>query len=100
MSTPVERPGYGPTAPRPKASPWPFVGLAILAAGLFLVLASGPVTPWWGQLGLVAVWLVALVVCLVWWTPHPQRVLWVAVGEIVVWFGVLVAGAALGGWAD
>lgn len=100
MSAPVERPGYGPSAPRPQASPWPFVGLALLAAGLFLVLASGPVTPWWGLAGLVAWWIGSLARALTWWTPHPERVLWVAVAEIVVWFAVVVAGAAFLGWAD
>lgn len=97
---PVQRPGFGPRPAPPKASPWPFVGLALLAAGGFLVLASGPVTPWWGQLLLAAVWVAALVRALTWWTPHPGRVVWVAVAELAAWFAVLVAGAALGGWAS
>lgn len=98
MSEPVERPRYGPTAPPPKASPWPFVGLALLAAGGFLVLASSQLPPWWGNLLLVTIWVAAVARALSWWTPHPRRVLWVAVGELVVWFAIVVLGAAFGGW--
>ena len=89
-----------PTAPAPKAPAGPFVGLALLAAGGFLVLASGPVTPWWGLTALVVWWIAAVARALTWWTPHPERVVWVAVAEIAGWFATLVLGAALGGWAS
>lgn len=95
---PVARPSFGPRPPAPKAPAGPFVGLALLAAGFFLVLASGPVTPWWGMVLLVALWVGAVARALTWWTPHPRRVLWVGVGELLVWFAVLVVGAAAG-WA-
>lgn len=100
MSEPVQRPGFGAPAPRPKASPWPFAGMAMLAAGLFLTLASGPVTPWWGMVALILIWVAYLVRGLTWWTPHPTRVAWLAVAQLLTWFLVVNAGAAFLGWGD
>ncbi len=87
-------------APRPPdaPSPWAFVGLAGLACSLFLQGASALVVPWWAVLGLLAMWVVALVTGLRWWTPHPGRLPWVALASVVVWFVVLVGGASLGAW--
>lgn len=87
-------------APRPAdaPSPWPFVGMGLMAASLFLHGASVLVAPWWGVLLLLALWVAAFVLCARWWTPHPRRLPLVAVGSVGVWFLVLLVGAVLGGW--
>lgn len=82
------------------ASPWPFVGMAGMAAAFFLVMASAPVTPWWGQLGLFVLWLVFLLLACAWWTPRPTWVAWVPVASIATWFAIVMAGAAWWGWAS
>jgi len=43
------------------------------------------------------VWLVLFVLCCVWWTPHPKRLVFVAVFAMVFWFCALTAGGA---WLD
>ena len=89
-----------PRAPeRPRASPWPFVGMIGMACALFLVLASVLATPWWVVTALVVVWGFALLVAIGWWTPHPTRVPWVPVVVVAVWFTTVVGGASLFGWA-
>ncbi|GAA0979372.1 hypothetical protein ENKNEFLB_02623 [Nocardioides aquaticus] len=87
-------------APRPPdaPSPWPFVGMGLMAASLFLHGASVLVAPWWGVVLLLVLWVAAFVVCVRWWTPHPRRVPLVAVVSVGVWFVVLLVGAVLGGW--
>lgn len=79
-------------------SPWPFVGMALMAAAFFLYGASGLVAPWWGVVLLLLVWLVLFVLCCVWWTPYPRRLPYVAAFAIVFWFVALVAGGAFLGW--
>jgi hypothetical protein len=87
-------------ATAPKAvSAWPFVGMSLMAAAFFLYAASGLVAPWWGVVALLAVWLVLFVLCCAWWTPHPRRLVGVAVGAMVFWFCALTAGGAFLGWS-
>lgn len=88
--------------PRPPVreplSPWPFAGLVVFLVSLYLVAASGPVTPWWGQLLLLGLWAAALARGLAWWSTRPWAVLASAIGSIVVWFAAINLGAALLGW--
>ncbi len=81
-----------------RASPWPFVGMAGLACTLFLYAVSGLVAPWWGVLGLVAVWLVIFAMGCRWWTRHPARVAVLPLVALAVWFAVVSAGGAWLGW--
>lgn len=84
---------------RRAASPWPFVGMGAVVSLGFLYGASALVAPWWAVTLLVLAWLGLLVRALTWWTPHPRRLVWLAVGGLVVWFVVLVAGARFLGWS-
>ncbi|MCW2795023.1 hypothetical protein [Nocardioides sp.] len=79
-------------------SPWPFVGMAGMAATLFLYAVSGLVAPWWGVALLLVFWLVLFVIACRWWTPHPRRMLALPVIAVVVWFGTLTAGGIWLGW--
>ena len=72
--------------PRAKASPWPFVGMAGMAAAFFLYAASGLVAPWWGLTILLFVWLVLFVTACRWWTPHPRRLPLLAIVAVVFWY--------------
>jgi hypothetical protein len=80
-------------------SPWPFVGMAGMACAFFLYAASGLLAPWWAVVVLLLVWVVLLLVATRWWTPHPQRVPFVAVFAVVLWFGAMNAGGAWLGWS-
>lgn len=86
------------TPPR-AISPWPFVGMGLMAASLFLYGASGLLAPAWAVVVLIVVWLVLFVLCCRWWTPHPTRLPWVAVLAVVLWFAALTAGGAFLGWS-
>ncbi len=83
---------------RAKASPWPFVGMAGLAAAFFLYAASGLLVPTWGLTLLMFVWLVLFVTACRWWTPHPKRLPLLALVAIVFLFAVLAVGGAWLGW--
>lgn len=85
------------TAPR-AISPWPFVGMALMAAAFFLYAASGLLAPAWAVIVLLVVWVALFVLCCLWWTPHPRRLPWVALFAIGFWFVALNAGGALLGW--
>lgn len=87
-----------PPVRRERASPWPFVGMIGMACAFFLIGASLLATPWYVVAVLLVLWLVVLLVGLSWWTPHPNRLPWLPVGLVVVWFGTVVGGAALFGW--
>jgi hypothetical protein len=87
-----------PPRVRTRASPWPFVGMAGMMCVLFLIGASVLASPWFVVAGLVVVWLVAFAIALRWWTPHPNRLPWLAAGLAAVWFATLAGGAALFGW--
>jgi hypothetical protein len=85
-------------ASAPKStSAWPFVGMSLMAADFFLYAASGLVAPAWGVAALLAIWFVLFVLCCRWWTPHPKRLVFVAVAAMVFWFCALTAGAV---WLD
>lgn len=88
-------------APRPAdaPSPWPFVGMAAMAGLLFLEGAAALLAPWWAVTALVASWCVLFVLCVRWWTPHPTRLPWVALGGFLVWFAVLLLGGLALGWS-
>lgn len=83
---------------RPRASPWPFVGMIGMACVLFLIGASLLATPWWVVGALVVVWVVGLVVAGSWWSRRPSWVPWVPLVVAVVWFGTVAGGAAVLGW--
>jgi hypothetical protein len=85
------------TAPR-RVTPWPFVGMALMAAVLFLYGVSGLLAPAWAVAVLVLVWLVLFALCCRWWTPHPKRLPFVALFALVLWFAALNAGGAFLGW--
>lgn len=86
-------------ATRPRLiSPWPFVGMGLMAASLFLYGASGLLAPAWAVATLLLVWLVLFVLCCRWWTRHPKRLPFVALFAVVFWFAALTAGGAWLGW--
>jgi hypothetical protein len=93
----MPRPGIRPR--QAKASPWPFIGMAGMACAFFLYGASGLVAPWWGVTGLMLIWLALFVQACRWWTPHPRRLVSLAVFAIVLWFALVTAGAAWLGWS-
>ena len=86
------------SAGAPGVSPWPFAGMAGMAAALFLYGASGLVAPWWAVMVLVAFWFVLFVVALRWWSRRPRWVPLLPVLAVVVWFAALNAGAYWLGW--
>jgi len=72
--------------------------MVMMAAAFFLYAVSGLVAPWWGVVGLLVVWCALFALCCLWWTPHPKRLVPVAIVAVVLWFVVLVGGAALFNW--
>ena len=82
----------GPPPVREPAPFGPFAGMIGLACVLFLDLASVLVLPWWAVTLLVLAWIPLLVVACLWWTPHPSRVVWVAVFAALLWVAVAVGG--------
>lgn len=84
--------------PQRSVSPWPFIGMAGMAAIFFLYAASGLLAPWYGVVFLMLVWVTLFVVACRWWTPHPTRVPFVPVFGAVFWFAALNAGGAWLGW--
>lgn len=85
--------------PGPNAtSPWPFIGIGGLACTFFLYAASGLLAPWWAVVVLLVLWVLMLVLGLVWFTPHPMRVVALAVFSLVFWFGTMVAGGIFLDW--
>jgi len=83
---------------RDRASPWPFVAMAGLAGCFFLYAASVLIAPWWAVAALLAFWAVLLVVACRWFTRRPRLSVVLPVVAVVVWWGVLVLGAALLDW--
>lgn len=80
------------------ASPWPFIGMAGMAAALFLYAASGLVAPGWAVVLLLLLWAAMFALAVAWWTPHPKRVAVLPVVAVVLWFGLVTAGGAFLGW--
>jgi len=87
-----------PPRVRTRASPWPFIGMVAMVCVLFLIGASVLATPWFVVVALTVVWLVGFVLALRWWTPHPERLTWLAAGLALVWFATVAGGAALFDW--
>ncbi|WP_232679312.1 hypothetical protein [Nocardioides sp. R-C-SC26] len=79
-------------------TPWPFVGMVLMASAFFLYAASGLVAPAWAVVALMVVWVALFALCCLWWTPHPRRLVWVAVGSMLFWFVSLNAGAYFLDW--
>lgn len=85
--------------PGPNAtSPWPFIGMGGLACAFFLYAASGLLAPWWAVVALLVLWALMLLLAILWWTPHPRRLVGLAVFAIVFWFVTMVAGGVLLDW--
>lgn len=83
---------WTPPPQRSRADPWPFVGIGGLACCLFIVLGSVQILPWWMTTLLVLAWMVAFVLAVRWWTPHPRRVALLPVTVLALWLaGVVVA---------
>lgn len=85
--------------PPQETSFWPFGGMCLMAATFFLYAVSGIVAPWWVVVVLLGVWVGAFVQACAWWTPAPKRITVLAVGLTVLWFAVLVGGAAAFDWS-
>lgn len=92
----VDRFAAPPADARPQRAA--FIGMAVMAMVLFLILASGAVIPWWGLVGLTVVWIAVLVQGARWFMRHPGRVLALAVGMLALWLVVLYGGAMLLDW--
>jgi hypothetical protein len=87
-------------APPPDARPYrsSFVGMALLATMLFIILASGAVMPWYAIAALTVVWLAALVKGARWFVTRPGKVLLLPFLVAALWLGTLMGGVALFGW--
>lgn len=83
---------------RNATSPWPFVGIAGMAAAFFLYAASGLIAPWWAVVLLLVVWLFLFIVACGQWTRRPRVVPVVALVTLLLWFAVIIAGGAWLGW--
>lgn len=66
-----------------------------LVCVLFLDLAALLVIAWWVVLLLVVTWLALFVVACAWWSPHPRRLPWLAVGGLVLWVVVVIGGSLI-----
>lgn len=73
--------------------------MGLLAVCCFLYAASAAFAPWWAVTLLMFAWLGWFVLGTRWWTPHPTWLPWLAVGAVVVWFVVIIAGARFLGWS-
>ncbi len=76
-----------------------FVGMAFMAATLFLVLASGLVAPPWAVGLLAVVWLLFFGLGVRWFMHHPWRVAALPAAMAAVWFATIAAGARFLGWS-
>lgn len=87
-------------APAPNARPYrsSFIGMAGMAAVLFIILASGAVLPWYAIAALTLVWLAALVKGTRWFLSSPTKVLLLPLLMLLVWLSTLMLGVALFGW--
>ena len=84
-----------PPAAPPRLSPMPFAGMIGLACVLFLDLAALLAVGWWVVVLLVVAWLGLFLVACAWWSPHPRRLPWLAVGGLVLWVVVVIGGSWL-----
>lgn len=79
-----------------RACAW--VGLAGLAPLLYLYASSGLVAPLWAVAGLVAVWVVLLVLALRLFGRWPLLVLLLPFLGLMLWIAVLLLGDLVLGW--
>lgn len=84
--------------PRGQVSFAPWLGMILIVSSFFLYAASGLVAPWWGIVLMVLVWLVLFVLCCMWWTPYPKRLVWIGLVSYPLWFCLMVGGALVFGW--
>ena len=75
-----------------------FLGMAGMAAMLFIVLASGLVAPWWAVAVMVLAWLVLFAVGVRWFMRRPWWVATLPVVMALFWTGTISAGAAFLDW--
>jgi hypothetical protein len=75
-----------------------FIGLAAHLAVLIWYVASGLLAPLWAVIGLLAIWVVLLVVGLRLWRARPAWMLAVPVAAVVIWFAVISAGERFLNW--
>lgn len=75
-----------------------FIGMALMAADLFLVLGTGNIAPWWVTVLLTLWWLVVFIVACRWFVTHPVRVFFLPVLVFAVWLPVILVGTASYGW--
>ena len=90
-----------PKAPiREPLSPWPFAGMIGLACVAFLIGATPIVVgaPWWAVVVLGAVWVVAFLLAIRWFTTRPRAVIVLPVAVALVWLATVLGGAAWLGW--
>lgn len=74
------------------------LGMAGLAVIGFFYLASGLVAPLWAVVVLMVIWIGLVVVGIVWFRPHPLRVLVLPVAAAAIWWTVITLGDRLLGW--
>lgn len=86
-----------PSTGRP-ISPLPWAGLVLIVSSFFLYAASGLLAPAWAVVLLLVTWVAMFVLCFVWWTPYPKRVLALGVLSFVWWFAAITAGGVLLDW--
>ena len=72
--------------------------MAGLACAFFLYAASGLLAPWWAVVVLLVLWVFMLLLALAWWTPHPRRLVGLALFAVVLWFVTMVLGGIFLDW--
>lgn len=71
---------------REPASPWGFVGIAVLVATGWLYGATVFVVPWWAGVLLVVAWLAFFVQGCRWFVSRPRAVAVLAAAAVLVWY--------------
>lgn len=73
-----------------KASPWPFVGVGLIACMAFVYGATADNLPGWALAVLYVLWVLLLVAAIRRWT-NVRAVLWLALSSVVTWVLALLA---------
>lgn len=78
----------------------PFLGMILMACAFFLLASNAAVdfVPWYAVVVTMLLWVFLLSVCVVWWTPFPERLPLVGVVAILLYFLTVYGGAFLLGW--
>lgn len=74
------------------------LGMTMLAVIGYFYLASGLVAPLWAVGMLLAIWVGLVVVGVIWFRPHPLRVLALPAVAAAIWWAVITLGERLLGW--